>query len=148
MKIITKSAAVLFFLTYSNLVYAKALPQEYMNISISGKNNPIIDIDTNLPEGMQISVDVQPVQGGFSDGRFFIVRNHHVHAGPFSAPDGEMPPNDYLYLITSPAAQFQENKAVQQQLGKNGENLAGPDVKESELGIGRVIDKKGTFRIP
>jgi hypothetical protein len=148
MKIITKSAAALFFLAYSLPVNAKALPQEYMNVSISGGSNPIIDIDTNLPEGMQISVDVQPAQGGFSDGRNFIVKNHHVHAGPFSAPDGEMPPNEYLYLITSPAAQFQDNESVQRQLGENGQNLAGPDVKESELGIGRVIDKKGTFRIP
>ncbi|MCE2576049.1 hypothetical protein [Komagataeibacter sp. FNDCR2] len=144
-----KSALALFFVSALPVTpsHADSLPDEYMKVAVSGGRRPVIDIATNLPENMQVSVDVNPVGGGFDDGGTYTVHNGHVHVGPLSNSGYDAPAGTYNLLITSPVTQFQADPKVQDLLGDEGQNLHGPDAKESEVGMGKVIDIRSSFTI-
>ncbi|AHI24201.1 hypothetical protein H845_237 [Komagataeibacter xylinus E25] len=144
-----KSALALFFMFAFQMAssHASALPDEYMKVTISGGRHPVIDIATNLPENMDVSVDINPVGGGFDAGDIYQVHNGHVHVGPLSDNGADVLVGPYNLLITSTVSQFQNDPKVQQLLGDNGQNLNGPDVKESAMGLGRVIDIRRTFTV-
>lgn len=144
-----KSALALFFVFAGPVMaaHAASLPDEYMKVAISGGRHPVVDIATNLPENMDISVDINPIGGGFDAGDTYQVHNGHIHVGPLSDNGAAVMAGSYNLLITCPVAQFQTDPKVQELLGDTGQNLNGPDVKESEMGLGRVIDIRRTFTV-
>lgn len=142
-------ALALFFLSTSAIFpsIGYCLPDEYIKISISDGQKPYVDIDTNLPEGMQISVTVSPEGGGFTTGDDAVVHQGHVRVGPLTDHGSDLRIGPYLLQIVSPAAQFQDDPQVIAVLGEGGRNLNGPDVTEIVAGLGRSVRFERTFAV-
>lgn len=126
---------------------AKAEKIEFIDVKISNNKNPIISIETNLPDGMEISVDLNKVGGGYGDGFEGVVNHGRITTTKFSQDGGPLPSGQYMIMILSSGAQF-EPEPIQKIIGENGKNLIGPDVKDSTVGVGNVIDKRVFFNVP
>ncbi|GCD53068.1 hypothetical protein [Acetobacter pasteurianus] len=145
MNIIKISIFSLLFIAIPLKSHAEKI--EFINVSISKTKKPKVTIKTNLPEGMEIAIDINKVGGGYADSYNGTVRRGEIITDQFSQNGSDLPPGQYMVMILSSGAQF-EPDPIQKIIGENGEKLLGPDVKESTMGVGNVIDKRVFFDIP
>lgn len=131
---------------FPSYAYSAPLPDEHMNFHISGARQPVIDIDTNLPEGFDVDIDVGRDGSTFMTSQDCVVKNGHIHAGPFTDNGADFLVGSYTISVMSAGAQF-EPQGISKIIGEQGQYLNGPDVKDSDMGVGRVINTSRKFTI-
>jgi hypothetical protein len=135
----------IYFLMLPVSVYAADI--EYINAQVIGNKKPKVKINTNLPDGLELAVDINKIGGGYADGYNIKIKNGEVLTNEFTKDGGPLPSGEYMVMIlTAGAAFLPEN--IQKIIGENGENLIGPDVRDSSVGVGNVIDKRFVFSVP
>lgn len=99
-----------------------------------GADQPKVSGTTNLPDGSSLMISIHRPQAKYLAQATTTVLNGAFTAGPFSARGAPVPPGEYEIDVTFPLA-FTQSPAVQEVVGRNNENLTGPLVKKSDLGV-------------
>jgi hypothetical protein len=97
------------------------------------------DIETNLPDGMDIMFTVVSGEDIWGQSKA-QVSSGVVTVGPFSRQGEPYPPGDYELSISSPLLMLQSLE-VQQRLGENGKNFYGDYIEEGQ------VDFETTFTV-
>jgi hypothetical protein len=130
----------------------RSQPQSPIEVRISaasdGKPMPVIEGETNLPDGAELLVSVQKVTSRFMAQGKAPVTSGKFRAGPFSSGGGPLSPGDYEVSISMSVARFQP-EAVQLIIGDRGQNLTGENVKESAIGdLGNSVSYEFSLTVP
>lgn len=104
------------------------------NVSTRFEDGKIyFDVETNLPDGMDIMFTVMARQDILGQGKV-KVSSGFITAGPFTRQGEPYPPGEYLLSISSPLLRLQPSE-VQQSLGANGKNFYGDHIVEGRVDL-------------
>ena len=106
-----------------------------------GAEQPMVSGTTNLPDGSSLMISIRRPQAKYFAQATTTVLNGAFTAGPFSARGAPVPPGEYEIDVTFPLA-FTQSPAVQEVVGRDNENLTGPLVVKSNLGVTAELKTK------
>lgn len=111
-------------------------------------NKPIVRVETNLPDGFELSFDISR----FYDGGFYLaqdknsVQNGTCESVAFSDKGKPLSPGNYTLEITSPAPRYQPKNVIDV-IGDKGQAMDGRFAKYSDISEAKMIEYKTTFTI-
>ncbi|MBZ0330565.1 hypothetical protein KZO25_09560 [Halomonas sp. ANAO-440] len=96
----------------------------------------MVEGETNLPESARLLIVVERELSGVRWQSRTEVQNGRFEAGPFG-PGSGLPDGGYTITVNLPEASVQP-PAIREEIGSQGEHLAGPLVRSSRHGLGQV----------
>jgi hypothetical protein len=97
-----------------------------------------LDVETNLPAGMQVMFTVTDSEGNIAGQAKGEVANSAISVGPFSSKGEPYFPGTYTVSISSPLLQLQPPN-VQEVLGNSGENVYGECISKGRVDCERLF---------
>ncbi|MEZ5832594.1 MAG: hypothetical protein R3D05_15580 [Dongiaceae bacterium] len=110
-----------------------------MSITVEGVDRPIIIGETNLPDGTVVMVTLSRTADGYAEQDITSVQNGGFRAGPFEQHGRPLSQGLYDIQVMVPVSWMQPQH-VQAVIGRDGERLEGPFVRQSDFLRARVIE--------
>jgi hypothetical protein len=136
------------FILAASLIFFSARASA-LTVTLTAKaeegDKPAIIGTTNLPDGIRLMVSLLRKESQYSAQDKATVRGGAFRAGPFSQKGVGLNPGTYTLTVSMPIANVQP-PPTWSVIGKDGANLKGPLVKESQFG-GKIVEYKAVFKI-